>query len=495
MTTNLSSRQKWTLWITLLVFLLAFAIFGLAPKISAETFDTLNLGNIDGQAGWFSWCGPGYGTSTSGQVVNTYASSSPNSLKIVNDGCAESSEGVSISLSATTTATSTAEFDVYMKPTSHQLYGNSGSIYFEFVNTYLTLSCVAIPAQDGYSNCGIQMNGMGWPPSYDVPLDFDAWTHVKWSYNTDGAVHKIESWSSVGYRTYTHTGGTFSMPTKFSFDQASGGDSFYFDNLVLNGDLTPPPPPTSSLTITAPTSGSTASTTFPLNFTYNLAGEDYNKLLVVFEAWTIIGSTTCPVYGTPEWQEEYDNGWFYNQSLPYFSPRLTATSTSATSSISVYNLDQPYFYNCVHCYFYNADTATSTFEEKCPDYNLVVSGYVSPGQPLPIGSWPSYYASHTDAKFPTSTAIFTTITGVFSDIVQKITSFVNDFRTIFDSESAFAKGAELGSAVPTARGYLKPINDFFGSLPVSEIFIFCILTLLVVNVYRLVKTILQLIRG
>ena len=133
--------------------------------------------------------------------------------------------------------------------------------------------------------------------------------------------------------------------------------------------------------------------------------------------------------------------------------------------------------------------------EKCPDYNLIVSGYVSPSQPLPIGSWESYYASHTDDKFPTSTEIFTTITGSFSSIVQKITSFVNDFRTLFDSESALTKGSSYGQKIPLIRGYLTPINGFFADIPVSEIFIFCILILLVVNVYRLIKTILQLIRG
>lgn len=261
---------------------------------------------------------------------------------------------------------------------------------------------------------------------------------------------------------------------------------FYIDDLVF-GTLS------SSLTITSPASGSTASTTFPLEMTYNLAGENVNKIMTIFESWNV--SSTCPDYGSDVWTTEYNAGWFFSQSAPFFSPHLTATSTTATTSTSVYNLDEPYFYNCVKCFFYNIDTASSTFQNKCPTYTLNVAGFIPPSQPLPIGSWESYYASHTDAKFPTSTAIFDTITGSFSGIVQKLAAFINDFRAIFDSESAYTKGASLGSNVPLARGYLKPINDFFGSLPVSEIFIFLIIVLLVVNVYRIVKTILQLIRG
>lgn len=420
MTTNFTSRQKWTLWITFLIFLLAFGIFVLVPKIFASEGDIVNR--------------------NTGYSVNVIpCTTSPGST------CAQFASGVSGYIDY---------FRIYIR---------------EIRSAGTHLWSIDDVASSTTGICTTSVSTASYTALNFYEIDFSS------------CENQLEA-----SRTYTLSTNDNSLIYLGAYPP-----DYYFYEVGTSGSGPGPQP--SSLTITAPTSGSTASSTFPLNFTYNLQGENSNKLLVIFEAWS--ASSTCPVYGDSEWQTEYDAGWFYNQSLPYFSPRLTATSTEATSTISVYNLDQPFYYNCVHCYFYNEDTATSTFEEKCPDYFLNVSGYIPPSQPLPIGSWPSYYASHTDDKFPTSTQIFTTITGVFSDIVQKITSFVNDFRTIFDSESANAKGAQYGSAIPTARGYLKPINDFFGSLPVSEIFIFCILTLLVVNVYRLVKTILQLIRG
>jgi hypothetical protein len=308
------------------------------------------------------------------------------------------------------------------------------------------------------------------------------WNHIEFS-SVDTSAHTYMNGVLVDTRTCTNTFGDVVLA-------APNGGSWYVDDITIAESA---PPTASYLTIDSPTSGSTASSTFSLDFTYNFFGEGWDKMYVVFEAWN--ASSTCPLYGTDEWQTEYNEGWFYNQSLPYFSPILTATSTEATSSIQVYNLEEPYLYNCNYCYFYNYEEATSTLINKCPDYILNVSGYVPPSQPVPIGSWQSYYASHTSDKFPTSTDIFTSISGTFSGIVEKLTSFVNDFRSIFDAENASAKGTELGQKIPLARGYLKPINDFFGGIPVSDLFMLVLLVLLVVILYRIIARILHLIRG
>lgn len=312
------------------------------------------------------------------------------------------------------------------------------------------------------------------------------------NFNATGTWHiaGIE-WSESNFRCYSDGvwSGWNDLGLTFSrINIAPVLSTLWIDDLNTNF-----PPDESYLIINSPVSGSTASTTFPLDFTYNFLGQDFNKIYVVFEAWN--NSSTCPVYGTDEWQTQYNAGWFYNQSFPFFSPRLTATSTEATSSILVSNIEEPFFYNCNYCYFYNSDTASSTLANKCPDYILNVSGFITPNQPLPIEGWQSYYASHTDSKYPTSTAIFDSITGSFSSIVQKLASFVNDFKTLFDSASAYENGANLGEKIPIVRGYLAPINSFFGTLPISELFIFFIIALLVVVVYRIVARILHLVRG
>ena len=377
-------------------------------------------------------------------------------------------------------------------------YGNSDNVYSSVWLYDYPYSSQGVNLRFGevgssYHSMGISFNDLSeegtvvcnnnWGYTYGSNLNRNDWNYIEFLKENDEVKVLIN-----GEDVYTGDCNGGYIGDTFTFNSSNG--NFAIDDITIAGGK---PPEESYLTIDNPASGSYASSSFPLDFTYNFLGEDANKMYIVFEAWN--ASSTCPIYGTDEWQTEYSEGWFYNQSLPYFSPRLTATSTEATSSISVYNLEQPYTYNCNYCYFYNEDTATSTLVNKCPDYFLHVQGYIPPSQPVPIGSWESYYASHTDSKFPTSTAIFDTISGSFSGIVNKLTSFINDFRIIFNSQSAFDNGSELGKKIPIARGYLNPINNFFGSLPVSELFMLVILILLVVVLYRIVARILHLIRG
>jgi hypothetical protein len=450
-----TSQFKKTLWISILTASFAFVILILAPSKAfawTEYFDGVSSGiPITNISGWETESATGY-------INNSVSYSAPNSAHLQTQD--------NIYRFATTTGDAEIKFRFYITHSD----GTGGTFRFWTDDS--------INLQTNYGSAGSYCY-IGGGGNSSLRFTCDAWHELKISIVSD---NNLCSGIWNGYTWFN----------RFWVLDGSGGEIFIDD---LSIPASPPAPPASSLIIDSPASGSTASSTFSLNFTYNLAGENYNKLLVTFEAWTIIGSTTCPVYGTPEWTEEYNNGWFYNQSLPYFSPRLTATSTGSTSSIAVYNLDEPYFYNCVHCYFYNSDTGTSTMAEKCPDYTLNVVGSVPPSQPVPIGSWQSYYASHTSDKFGTSTEIFDNISETFNGIVSKLTSFVNDFRNIFDAENANAQGTELGQKIPLARGYLKPINDFFGGTPISELFMLVLLILLVVVIYRIVARILHLVRG
>lgn len=276
-----------------------------------------------------------------------------------------------------------------------------------------------------------------------------------------------------------------------SFSLRTNGTSgiVYFDNFVS----TQPTTTESYLIIDSPATGSTASTTFNLDFTYNFKGEDYDKILFLFEAWN--ASSTCPEWGSDTFYEEYENGWFYQQSSPYYSEILTATSTEATSTTIITDLPEGYTYNCNYCYFYKDATASSSLITKCPDYILTIQGQKPASQPVPITRWENYYTAHTDPKFPTSTAIFTGLSEKLDTITQNLSSFINNFRSLFDNTKAFNQGKEYGEVVPMARGYLASINSFFGDLPVSEMFIFFILTAIVVVLYRIIARILHLIRG
>ncbi len=462
MTILYTSKLK-GLWKTHLLLLLAFAMLALAPKAFAfsENWDSCSTGPASACAGW----------SGAGTIIDTNYYSSPNSVVPDYVGPIHSDSATS-----TTAYLSIWFYQVDDWPYNLQdiQFGGSdfttcpNSMYFDLRGGTLAI---------GSNTCSYTGGG-----SYSMGV----WNHLEMTQSGGNCLTELNG-STIDIRACN-----FPISGTIAFwGWPSGGQKSMFDDIYISP--TGPAPTASYLTIDSPTSGSYASSSFSLDFTYNFVGENANKMYIVFEAWN--ASSTCPLYGTPEWQTQYSEGWFYNQSLPYFSPRLTATSTEATSSIAVYNLEQPYTYNCNYCYFYNEDTATSTLVNKCPDYLLNVQGYIPPSQPLLIRSWPSYYASHTDSRFPTSTAIFDTISGSFSGIVDKLTSFINDFRSIFDAQSANTNGSNLGQKIPLARGYLKPINDFFGSFPVSELFMLVLLVLLVVVLYRIVARILHLIRG
>ena len=103
-----------------------------------------------------------------------------------------------------------------------------------------------------------------------------------------------------------------------------------------------------------------------------------------------------------------------------------------------------------------------------------------------------YYAEHSN--FSTPTAFILSLSDFASPLIENLQSFLDGFDDIFDKTEASAKGAEIGSAIPTARGYLAVINDFFGDFPISELFIFLILTILVIIVFRVIRTLIQLVK-
>jgi len=70
-----------------------------------------------------------------------------------------------------------------------------------------------------------------------------------------------------------------------------------------------------------------------------------------------------------------------------------------------------------------------------------------------------------------------------------------NFQNNFDLAKAQNNGIALGQIIPKARGFLIPINDFFGGFPLTDLFIFCILILVVVILFRGIMRIFHAIRG
>ena len=106
--------------------------------------------------------------------------------------------------------------------------------------------------------------------------------------------------------------------------------------------------------------------------------------------------------------------------------------------------------------------------------------------------WESYYAS-TSEKFATSTPLFNSLAGSLYPIINKMGDFTLFVTEYFNVNEATIQGADLGSAIPKARGYLVTIDDFIG-LPLSLLVIFFLLTMAVVVVYKIILAMIKLLK-
>jgi hypothetical protein len=246
-------------------------------------------------------------------------------------------------------------------------------------------------------------------------------------------------------------------------------------------------PPT--INITQPTDGSQLTSAFDMTITYSNAG-DFERLMIIFEDWD--ASSTCPIYGTEEWETEYSL-YFNYQSLPYFSP-FFATSTG-TTTISVSDLT-PHTFKCTRCYMIS-ESIGEISDELCPEYNIDVLAYIPPSDLpsyyFPISDWTTYYAEHTE-KWASSTELFTNWANAVDPMMSWIGNLAVSFQGIFNASSSAEKGTQYGNAIPMARGYLATIDNFFGGLPVSTAFLFYLITALVVIIFKMISSFINLIK-
>jgi len=261
---------------------------------------------------------------------------------------------------------------------------------------------------------------------------------------------------------------------KLKLDDVEYSNEFYWERIA-------------SILITYPPSNSEISDTFTMEIDY-FEATGYNQLIIWFEDWDI---DDCPDFDEPSYQEEKDL-YFNNQSRLYFSAYFTTSTGTTTIEISDIETGN---YNCNMCRFFHSIT-TEMSSRLCKGYIIKILEYIPPVDIpillLPISSWTDYYAEHSE-RYTTSTPIFTSMAETFSPLISWFGNTILFFNNYFDPETAGNKGEEIGNAVRIARGYLESIDDFFGGLPISTIFIFYLITAIVVIIYRLVRGILTII--
>lgn len=111
-------------------------------------------------------------------------------------------------------------------------------------------------------------------------------------------------------------------------------------------------------------------------------------------------------------------------------------------------------------------------------------------EPLGVSSWADYYTTH--GGYETPLAFVSNMASLTENLFDTISGLLVGFVGAFDTSEAITQGANFGSVIPKARGYLAIFNDFFGELPVAQMFLFLITFLIAIGVFRLVRNLIAL---
>lgn len=114
-------------------------------------------------------------------------------------------------------------------------------------------------------------------------------------------------------------------------------------------------------------------------------------------------------------------------------------------------------------------------------------------EPKPaISSWSNWYASYGDYSSPAP--LVNTLATSSQSFFESVGGFLTTFNRTFDLASAYQNGKNFGSAIPIARGYLATLNDFVGIFPIGTYFLFILMFMLAIGVFRMVRALIQLIK-
>jgi len=107
-------------------------------------------------------------------------------------------------------------------------------------------------------------------------------------------------------------------------------------------------------------------------------------------------------------------------------------------------------------------------------------------------SWSTYYDTHggydTPAEFVNELAQTT------GEILAVVSGLFEGFLTSFNTADALAKGSAMGNVIPKGRGYLKVFDGLFGHYPIGETFIFILIFMLAIGLFRISRQLISLVK-
>ncbi len=106
--------------------------------------------------------------------------------------------------------------------------------------------------------------------------------------------------------------------------------------------------------------------------------------------------------------------------------------------------------------------------------------------------WSSYYDEHGGYEVPA---------GFVDDLAETtgkafdtISSLFEGFAISFSNSDALARGTALGQTIPKARGYLKIFDGMFGHIPIGETFVFILIFMLEIGLFRTIRHLIQIVK-
>lgn len=462
---------QFALFLIVLFSLLFIAsnVFGATPF--EDYFDDYSIGNLVPQGSWATTSSPGSPqTTTTASVsapISIWLNSTPKSAFKLGEQVIEG--GWSFWTKINSDPGTNSEV-IMISLTEGNYFADVAQIFFHCVGN----NCESSELCNVYT-CGSTGN-------FDVcQIPIDTW--VSWQVQWDASTNETR-WK-CGDEPWTDWQGCYG--STFSYVQGIEIQAIHTGKLKMHFDSLSSTP-FSSMEITSPTTESSKSAEFYLQGNFNIKDEDWDRVMVIFEQWH--ASSTCPNYDSEDWETEYANGWLITQSMPFFSDFIS--TTTGNFSILVDDL-RTGTYNCTKCFFIN-ETEETISPQKCQGYTLTITE-ITPSTAefyYPFSTWQTYYTTSSE-EFATSTPLFENMANALTPIVNKMGDFILYAKDYFDSSEAMAKGNELGQAIPKARGYLEMIDDFIG-LPLSSLVIFYFLTMAVVISYKVILTIIKLLK-
>jgi hypothetical protein len=197
-------------------------------------------------------------------------------------------------------------------------------------------------------------------------------------------------------------------------------------------------------------------------------------------------------------QVDYEPAGTFSNSLTFWTFNIN-NATSGTFDIPINGIPAGYY--DFNVYFRGGD---NDFYLGGTIHNLHIVNDIPPvlpnttSTPPIIPAFPTANPIDYHAQFceygTSTTPLFNTLTGAVGGVITSIGQSLADFAGKFSLTDAKNTGQMLADSVLTMREYVASLNAFFGDLPVGQILVLYLITFVLVILFRVIKSLVNLIK-